>query len=699
MFIRQLQEPIASLPGVGKSARLGYDALGIRTQGDVLLLSPRSWEDRSIIVPLGSVARNTGENTVVNTFVQVLSQSWFGGRTRGKRTLKVIVRDISGNGDGRLSLLCFGRDFLEKVLVTGRTFYVYAQAAYHMTELQSSQFEVIPMRDDGSPPAEFGAVLPIYPLSGSLSQRIIRRDVAAVLAARSFDDELPPSLMDAYALLPTDRAIRMWHQPSSLEDVKKARQTLAFTELFYLQLVTRRRAVRTDSSTLKSPGEITGSEKRFISLLPFSLTADQETVLKEIRMDLDSSSPMNRMLQGDVGSGKTLVAWISALHVLSHGGQVAFMAPTELLARQHAENAARLLAPAGVRLAFLTGSVKGKERKLILDNLKAGNIDVIIGTHALFSKEVEFRRLRFVIIDEQHRFGVGQRLALMDKAATPDVLLMTATPIPRTLALTVFGDLNVSTIHTMPPGRLPVITHLVSDASRERMYKAVGIEFFRGHQGYFVYPRIDDSGTSDIRDVTNMFEYLSTRVYPGIPSALLHSRIPEQEKMDILERFRRKELMYLVSTSVVEVGIDIPEATCMVVEHADHFGLSALHQLRGRVGRGTLQSYCFLVYGEPLSDDARQRLLVLRESTDGFRIAEQDLLIRGPGEMTGTRQSGFLRLQFADLTTDVEIIVVARKEADAVLQADPAFLSLSHSVIRDVLMHAPPFPEDVIDAS
>ncbi len=688
MFIRQLQDSVSLLQGVGKSAQAGYAQMGIQTQGDLLLISPRSWEDRSVVVPLEAARRQPQETTVVNTFVQVMSQSWFGGRTRGKRTLKVIVRDISGEGDGRLSLLCFGRDFLERVLVPGRNFYLYAQANYHMTELQSSQFEAVALGEDDAPPAEFGRILPIYPLAGSLSQRIIRRDIAAILAEHSFDDEIPPSLMTSYNLLATDTAIRMWHQPVRMEDVHNARRTLAFTELFYLQLVTRRRAVRSQESLLENAGEITHAEKRFIDLLPFSLTSDQITVLQEIRTDLDSASPMNRMLQGDVGSGKTLVAWISALHVLSRGGQIAFMAPTELLARQHAENAARLLAPSGVRLAFLTGSVKSKERRHILDNLRSGAIDIIIGTHALFSKEVEFRNLRYVIIDEQHRFGVGQRLALMDKARTPDVLLMT-----------VFGDLNVPTIRTMPQGRLPVVTHLVSDASRERMYKAVGIEFVRGHQAYFVYPRIDDSGASDVRDVTNMYEYLTTTVYPGVPAALLHSKVPEQEKMDILEKFRRKELMYLVSTSVVEVGIDIPGATCMVVEHADRFGLSALHQLRGRVGRSSLQSYCFLVYGEPLSDDARQRLMVLRESHDGFYIAEQDLIIRGAGDITGYKQSGFLRLQFADLAQDVAMIATARKEADDILSTDPGFISLANTVIREVFLHAPPFNDEASDAS
>lgn len=702
MFIRELAESVTTLNGVGKSAANGYEALGVKTLSDLLLLSPRAWEDRSVIMPLGKLRREP-DGTFANTFVEVVSHSFFGGRTARKRTLKIIVRDISGEGEGRLSLLCFGRNFLEKTLKVGRCYYLYGAVTHHMTDLQCTQFEMTPMPDDGTEPGNFGKILPIYPLSGALSQRIIRRDIQAVLAEHHFDDELPADMVDRFHLMELDKAIRLWHFPTSMDDVATARRTLAFTELFYLQIIARRRSFSTPDSgraltgrVAKAAGEL---ENKFIGSLPFSLTDDQQTVLQEIRADLDSSTPMNRLLQGDVGSGKTLVAWISALHVIAAGYQVAFMAPTELLSRQHAEHAAELLEPLGIRIAFLTGSVKGKERKLLLEALAQGRVDIIIGTHALFSKEVEFRALRYIIIDEQHRFGVEQRMALLGKGEAPDVLLMTATPIPRTLALTVFGDLNVSTIHTMPAGRVPIITHLVADKSRERMYRAVGVEFERDHQAYFVYPRIDDTGESELRDVTNMYEFLTTQVYPSVPAALIHSRLSEDEKVDILFRFRSGELRYLVSTSVVEVGIDIPNATCMVIEHADRFGLSALHQLRGRVGRSDLQSYCFLVFGDELSDEAKQRLRVMKESTDGFYIAEQDLLIRGPGEITGTKQSGFLRLRFASLTEDLSMIQVARTEADRVLAEDPGFISGSNTVIRQVLAKAPPFADETAEVS
>jgi len=689
-YVRSLKTSITELSGVGPAAKAGYAELGIATFSDLLLLSPRTWEDRSKVHPLGLVQ----DSQMANTLVEVLSHSYFGKN----RTLKIIVRDVSNLGDGRLSLLCFGRNFLEKTIKVGRIYYLYGSVKDNRGELQCSQFELYPATEDGDFPKQFGRILPIYPLRGSLSQRLIRANIKAVLASvDTFEDELTASMRDRYHLMTTDQAIRAYHFPPSIEVLQQARRTLALTELFYLQLVARRHKSLVQRSAKTGPSIPTKLELKFIEGLPFSLTADQITSLKEIREDLDSEIPMNRLLQGDVGSGKTLVAWISALHVLSQGAQVAFMAPTELLARQHAESAAALLQDLGISLAFLTGSVKNKERRLLLEAIKEGEVDIVIGTHALFSAEVAFKNLRYVIIDEQHRFGVEQRLALLEKAQVPDLLLMTATPIPRTLSLTVFGNLNVSTLKTMPPGRKPVITHLVNEQSRKRMYQAVGVEFQRGHQAYFVYPRIDDSGESDLRDVTNMYEFLKNE-YPDVPSALIHSKLDEDEKVRILKEYQGGRLSYLVSTSVVEVGIDIPNATCMVIEHADRFGLSALHQLRGRVGRSVLQSYCFLVFGNELTDEAKQRLKVMKESNDGFFIAEQDLLIRGPGELTGTRQSGYLKLIYASLTEDLPLIEIARNEADLILERDPGLLLVEHEPIRAVLAEAPPFEAEHSEA-
>lgn len=709
MFIRELQKSVQELKGVGASTASAYASSGIRTWADLLQQAPRGYEDRSRISPI--VRSGTGsEPYQVNTIVTVVAHDFFGGGASGPggrhgRILKVIVADDSGAG----ALLCFGRAFLQKRLVIGEKFYLSGTFQYKYGEHQCSLFETEPY-DPEQPPDQFGKVLAIYPLAGDLTQHIVRRDIGRILrgTAKYLEDEIPEAIITRQGLLHRQEALFGLHEPDSLEQAEQARRSLSFEELFYLQLIVRRRALRRQAQqaawhtkTLKRSSGIGPSGvhpvDELIGRLPFSLTPDQETVLQEIRQDLSSEHPMARLLQGDVGSGKTVTAFLSALDITLYGGQVAFMAPTELLARQHAENAVTLLAPLGIRIAFLTGGVRGQERRHLLTALAHGEIDILIGTHALFSRDVIFKELRYVIIDEQQRFGVLQRIALLDKGNLPDLLLMTATPIPRTLALTVFGDLEISTIRTMPEGRSPVITHLAAERSRERVYRAVGIEFDRGHQAYFVYPRIDDQGDSGLKDAESMYAHLTREVYPGIPAGLIHSRIPEEEKLDIMERFRVGELRYLVATSVVEVGVDVPNAACMVIDHAERFGLSALHQLRGRVGRGTIQSYAFLIYSDTLSPEGRERLMIMKETHDGFVIAERDLAMRGPGEVAGLRQSGFLRFRFADILRDSDILAAARSEVITLLQEDPGLLHIENHVCREVLERCPPFEEELME--
>ena len=682
MFIGALKGDIKGLTGIGKKTREEYEKLGVRTICDLISMTPRGYEDRSHRICIGH--QNDDEGTWTNTFVRAESVNLFGA---GRKNVKIIVRDTENNQ--KAFLMGFNRTFLAKTVFPGCYYHLYANITPYGTGLTASQFEFKPVREEdlmvvGDMLLDQG-ILPVYGLSGTLTQKTLRRDVKAALAvAGHIDDEIPQVIMDKYRLMPLDKAFREIHFPTSEKNLKDARRSLAFREVFYLQLQAKRRPpVERKRQAIDS--KIYTAETNFIKSLPFELTADQVKVLDEIRKDMSGPESMNRLLQGDVGSGKTLVAWVSALHAICTGAQVAFMAPTELLARQHAQVADSLFRESGVRVAFLNGEVHGKPRQALLEQLKAGNIDLLIGTHALFSKDVEYRNLRYVIIDEQHRFGVEQRQALLEKGFEPDVLLMTATPIPRTLALTVFGNLNVSTIKTMPKGRLPIITHLVDDSKRDRMYDAVGVEMQRGHQAYFVYPRIDDEGNSDLRDVQTMYEFLSTKKYPQFHGALIHSRLPEEDKISILNDFAAGKLDYLVSTSVVEVGIDVPNATCMVVEHSENFGLSALHQLRGRVGRSSLQSWCFLAYEKTITEDGKKRLSVLRRTNDGFEIAEEDLKIRGPGELSGIRQSGFLHLKFADLEKDVPMMAAARDEVDAILSSDPGLLSMDNAVIRQVL--------------
>ena len=671
MFVKDLTFPVAKIKGIGKVSAADFASLSVEKASDLITLYPRSYDDRTRLSSLNEIEAEGGK---LNSAVEIVEHSHY--MSRGQRVLKMTCRELSS---GRtLYLHCFGRSFMESAYPAGTSWFINADVTRTGSVFSASSFTLGASEEQ----AGLGRILPVYPLSGSLTQKAVRRAVNSILSVKyiRFDDELPLSLIEKHGLLHTDEAIRQIHNPQNAELLDRAKKTLAYTELFYLEL----KLLRTKDSAVKTgPVRPSSLEQKVISSLPFTLTVDQEKCLDEIRADMDYGH-MNRLLQGDVGSGKTLVAWLSALHIIAQGCQAAFMAPTELLARQHAEGAAQLLKDTGVRVAFLTGDVKGKERGYLLDALKKGEIDLAIGTHALFSKDVAFKKLGLVIIDEQHRFGVEQRQALSGKGRRVHALMMSATPIPRTLAMTVFGSMDVSTIRTMPAGRKPVITHIVDEKNRERMYASISVEFSRGHQAYFVYPRIDDEGESSLKDVTSMFSFLQTK-YPEVPSALIHSRLSEEEKIRILDDFRAKKLMYLVSTSVVEVGIDVPDATCMIIEHAERFGLAALHQLRGRVGRSSLQSWCFLVYYGNLTEEARSRLVVMRESTDGFRIAEEDLLIRGPGEFTGNRQSGYLRLKMASLTEDVELMAQAREDAQAVLAEDKGLISAGNSMIRQLI--------------
>lgn len=658
---------ILMIPGVGKAAKADFLNLGISTFKDLISLSPRAYEDRREERRLNS---SSTMDATVYCRIRIERKDYIPSK-RGGRTLKILAHDDDGS---ILELYCFNRDFLDKSLHIGSEYYISATVSKMRGIYRAGSFEIKTRAEE----LGFGRILPVYPLSGNLSQKGVRRAVDYALSALSpIQDELPYALYEKYGLMHHSQAFYTLHHPKEIEDVEKARRTLAFTELFYMELET----TREKNYVRKGTPVITGLEKRLIASLPFSLTADQERALTEIREDLDSSAPMNRLLEGDVGSGKTLVAWISALHEISKGAQVAFMAPTELLAKQHAENAASLLQPLGIRICYLTGAISQKGRTLLLKALASGNVDLAIGTHALFTDDVTFKNLRYVIIDEQHRFGVEQRSSLMRKAKDPNLLSMTATPIPRSLALTFFSNLDLSLIKTKPSGRLPITTYLVSERKREDMFKAIEVEFKRGHQAYFVYPRIEEDEDGSIKAVERMYEDLK-EIYPSYKSGMVHSRLKDDEKIDILNRFKNGEYSYLVSTSVIEVGIDIPNATCIVIEHADRFGLAALHQLRGRVGRSSLPSYCFLVYSDGISDDAKERLRVMKQTNDGFIIAERDLAIRGPGEISGFKQSGFLKLKFASLVEDTDLIALAKKEAEKVSKEDKGLIKAENAILR-----------------
>ncbi|WP_461255166.1 ATP-dependent DNA helicase RecG [Treponema sp. R80B11-R83G3] len=685
MFLRSLSVPVNTINGVGSSFAQKLARLGIRTAADLLLHYPRDWENRVKIVPLK--AYQSGK---VCTVVTVFARKWIG--YGGMRILKIYIEDENTQA----ALVCFNRPRLDKLLITGQKYMICGSFKYKYGELQSSSFEVEP----ASKGKNFGKILPVYPLTAGIIQDKMRDFISCAINkyVKDLENELPNAIIEKENLLTKAQALKEIHFPTSADMLERAKKTLIYEELFYMEVMVARRAIdrrskiKIELANDKNKNEnISLLQKRLIERLSFSLTDGQKNAVMEINRDMSSNIPMARLLQGDVGCGKTLVSFLAALRAIEDNGQAAIMAPTELLARQHAENAARLLEPLGVSIAFLTGNIKAQGRKELLKNLAVGNIDIIAGTHALFSKDVEYRNLKLVVIDEQHRFGVTQRSLIMAKGEQPGLLMMSATPIPRTLALTVFGDMDVTVIKDMPVGRKPIITHLAKQSNEQKVYDFVRKEMEKGRQAYFVYPLIE--GGEEIKDAVSMAQRLQDEVFPKYKTALIHSKLPEEEKKRIMDNFRKGEIKILAATSVVEVGVDVPNAACMVIEHAERFGLSALHQLRGRVGRGEEQSYCFLVFSDDLTPEGKTRLKVMLENNDGFVIAEEDLKLRGPGQIAGTEQSGYLFLGIADPIRDMEILERARNDVFSILENDPDLLLENNRVIARVLEQAPPFGE------
>ena len=674
MFLHELRQPVATLRGAGPSVATKLGRLGIATVADLLTHYPRDYEDRSKFLSFSHFA----ETGSVYTIATVTSHEWFGfGRMK---TLKILVNDDSSEA----ALLCFNRPFLEKALPVGSRVVVHGKFQFRFGEIQSSSFDVERLEENESPAR---GLVPLYPLTEGIAQGVMRKLMRSALAmyGRHVEDELEPSLIEHRGLIPKAEALARIHFPDSVAEREAALKTLAYEELFKFQLgIALRMRARRGQIIPRKPATGLLAE-RLLQRLPFALTEDQSQALAEIAADLDQPHPMARLLQGDVGSGKTIVALLAALRAVERGGQVAIMAPTELLARQHAATAAKLIEPLGVRLAFLSGNVDDAARPPLLEALKGGEIDIVIGTHALFSADVVYKALKFIVIDEQHRFGVMQRIALYKKGDIPDMLMMTATPIPRSLALTLFGDLAVSSIKKLPPGRKPVATHLAKQGNESKVYDFVRKVLQEGRQAYFVYPLIGESDKASLKSAEEMATQLATTIYPEFSVSLLHSKLKEEKKKVIMDDFVSGKTRILVATSIVEVGVDVPNAAIMVVEHAERFGLSALHQLRGRIGRSGYQSFCFLIYSGDITDDAVQRLKALYATSDGFALAEEDLKLRGPGELLGTAQSGSFRLLIANPLRDFELLKLARADAFAIVKDDPGFLSAPHSVYRRVM--------------
>ncbi|MCQ2596339.1 MAG: ATP-dependent DNA helicase RecG [Treponema sp.] len=714
MKLSDINTPVSAVNGVGPAMTKQLARLNIFTVGDLLSYYPKKYEDRTKKIPLKDF--NLGK---VHTIVQITGHEWFG--YGNMKTLKLHIHDGTAAG----TLVCFNRPFMENSYPAGAIASVTGKFEVKYGTLQCTAFEISKLSQNGAledykdqlPPDS--RVIPVYPLTEGLTQKKLGTAIENALNqyAKGLDEELDLELRLSRNLLSKQIAVTKIHKPKTLEEADEARRTLAYEELFFFQKkILERAKKRGKGHEVSEEGQFSPTQKKLLEALPFSLTEDQEKVISEMNAEIDlgykerneiliSENPvctkppftMARLLQGDVGSGKTLVALFLALRIKDHGGQCAVMAPTEILAKQHAETAAKLLGPLGISVAFMSGSLKSSGRTRVLKALKEGQIDLIIGTHALFSADVAYKDLQLAVIDEQHRFGVMQREAIIAKGRKaektsgsdgksytfePHLLMMSATPIPQTLAMTIFGDLDVSVIKTKPNGRKEITTYLVKEGNEQNAYNFVRQQLQEGRQAYFVYPAIGEAEDADefvltgdgkenargLKSATSAFEKLSKNVFPGVKCALLHSKVGEEEQDRILKGFQSGEIQILAATTVIEVGVDVPNATCIVIEGADHFGLSQLHQLRGRVGRSDLQSYCFLVYSEKITETGIERMKALRTSTDGFVLAEQDLKIRGPGEINGTLQAGALEFSVADVVRDKEMFLQTREDAEQFLQ-------------------------------
>jgi ATP-dependent DNA helicase RecG len=674
-----LASPLQYLKGVGPRRAADLQRVGLHTIEDLLYRFPVRYEDRGTFKTIASLRPGT-EASIVG---EVVACGVRPTRRPRFKIFELLVRDRTGT----LRAIWFNQPFLndvfrphQRVILFGRL-----ELSSHGLQLQNPQYEVLrqdaPPDDVAEQPEDdtlhTGRIVPIYEKTGTLTtkmQRVVVHNALAQLPATLFDP-LPVDVRNRQHLIDRRTALVDVHFPpagTNVDEVNRfrspAQRRLIFEEffLFQLGLVLRKRRAESERKprAVVITDQVRDAARR---VLPFRLTGDQKKAIAEIVGDMQRPHPMNRLLQGDVGSGKTIVALMAALVAMENGFQVAFMAPTEILAEQHFITIRTLLESSRFRMTLLTGATAAKRRREIHAELAAGSLQLVVGTHALVQDPIAFHELGLVIIDEQHRFGVMQRATLRAKGMHPDVLVMTATPIPRTLALTTYGDLDVSVMREMPPGRHPIKTIAKPESRREEIYDFVRRQIDAGRQAYVIYPLVEESTKVDLKAATEMADHLAQDVFQAYRVALLHGRMKQEAKDRVMSAFSRGEFDILVSTTVIEVGVDVANASVILVEHAERFGLSQLHQLRGRVGRGPHQSYCVLLYQSPLSEQSRDRLKALTDTTDGFEIAERDLELRGPGDFFGTRQSGMPTLRVGDLVRDHQLMEEARREAVAAL--------------------------------
>lgn len=660
-----LDSPVTRLPGIKEGMGQKLARLGVQRVGDLLSLYPRRYDDYRALKPINQLESNED--------VTIIGQIWE-TRKRLSRQNRTVVTTILTDGTATIEVSWFNQPWLEKQLTPGKQIVLSGRVEQYLGRLtfQSPEWEELDKEL-----VHTGRLVPVYPLTQGLTAKWLRNRVKQAVSywSNRLPDYLPDEARTRLKLLPLNEAIRQIHFPDDWDTLEKARRRLAFDELLMIQLgVLRQRQAWRQQQTQPIPVELATVE-RMVGALPFELTGAQRKALDDIIVDLQKNTPMSRLVQGDVGSGKTVVALAAMVLAVLGGGQAAILAPTEILAEQHFRGMARLLAAIGQALdrefdiRLLTGSVTGKARQEILEALAAGKIDILVGTHAVIQSKVEFSQLRLAVIDEQHRFGVEQRGALREKGFNPHLLVMTATPIPRTLALTLYGDLDLSIIDEMPPGRQPIKTRWLTPRERERAYGFVKAQVEKGRQAFIICPLVEETDNTEARAAIEEYKRLQKEVFHKLKLGLLHGRLKSEEKEKVMRAFKNQETQILVSTSVVEVGIDVPNATVMLIEDANRFGLAQLHQFRGRVGRGEHESYCLLL-ADKQTAEAEERLRIVEQTNNGFELAESDLKLRGPGEFFGTRQSGLPDLKLVQLT-DVKLLELARSEAQHLFEQDP----------------------------
>lgn len=662
-----LRESVISLKGVGPKKAEALKKLGISTMEDLVFFLPRSYEDRRNRVDISDAAED--QNSVVTGEVKlVVNDRYRGGR---KQMLRLFVED----GTGSMEVVFFNAKYLQHSFRTGRKYTFFGKVTRNFGKMQMihPEFSDADGMEDG--------ILPVYPLTKGISQREMRTWQKSLKRAYSMaEDILSSEAVERNRLCSLSYALENVHFPQEKQKLLEAKYRLIFDELLILQtglFMARQNVTDGRNGIAFSPEADTG---RYIESLPYPLTGAQQRCVEEIERDLESSTAMNRLVQGDVGCGKTAVAEIAMYKAVKSGYQAVLMAPTEILAAQHFDGISRAFEAHGIRTAFLTGSLKAAQKREVLEQIATGEAQVIIGTHAVIQPDVEFSRLGLVITDEQHRFGVRQRVKLREKGENPNVLVMTATPIPRTLSVILYGDLDVSIIDELPPGRQQTVTRCLKSEKRGECYDFVEQQLDQGRQAYVVTPLIEESETLDAKSAEQVASELKKR-FGGYSVELIHGAMSQDEKDRIMESFSRGETDVLVATVVIEVGINVPNATVIVIENSERFGLAQLHQLRGRVGRGSHRSYCFLIL-DGGSEIAEKRGQIMEASSDGFFIAEEDLKLRGPGEIFGTRQHGLPDLAITDLSKHMKILEQAKEEAKAMLADDPALDAPEHSALR-----------------